>query len=156
MGISSQAPQPLRKAKRAAVSPDDRTRPRSAPVAVDRRAGRLRVARIDDAYTRPVAPTDVMTTKLRGFGTTIFAEMSALAVETGAIKEKDLVGHIEPAGDGEDTGADPADPEDPQLERALDLLKTWNVFSQFQGADDGSDQGLGVAAVTGDDAPASE
>jgi N-succinyldiaminopimelate aminotransferase len=32
-----------------------------------------------------VAPTDVMTTKLRGFGTTIFAEMSALAVETGAI-----------------------------------------------------------------------
>lgn len=32
-----------------------------------------------------MAPTDVMTTKLRGFGTTIFAEMSALAVETGAI-----------------------------------------------------------------------
>jgi len=32
-----------------------------------------------------VAPTDPLTTKLAGFGTTIFAEMSALAVETGAI-----------------------------------------------------------------------
>ncbi|WP_040495525.1 pyridoxal phosphate-dependent aminotransferase [Ilumatobacter nonamiensis] len=31
------------------------------------------------------APTDVLTDKLAGFGTTIFAEMSALAVETGAI-----------------------------------------------------------------------
>ena len=30
-------------------------------------------------------PTDVMTSRLAGFGTTIFAEMSALAVETGAI-----------------------------------------------------------------------
>jgi carboxyl-terminal processing protease len=82
--------------------------------------------------------------------------VQVVAVETGAIKEKDLVGHIEPVGDGEDAGADQADPEDPQLERALDLLKTWNVFSQFQGVDDGSDQGLGVAAATGDDAPASE
>jgi len=32
-----------------------------------------------------VAPTDPLTAKLAGFGTTIFAEMSALAVETGAI-----------------------------------------------------------------------
>jgi N-succinyldiaminopimelate aminotransferase len=32
-----------------------------------------------------VALTDPLTTKLAGFGTTIFAEMSALAVETGAI-----------------------------------------------------------------------
>jgi N-succinyldiaminopimelate aminotransferase len=32
-----------------------------------------------------VAPSDPLTTKLAGFGTTIFAEMSALAVETGAI-----------------------------------------------------------------------
>ena len=31
------------------------------------------------------APTDVLTTRLEGFGTTIFAEMSALAVETGSI-----------------------------------------------------------------------
>ncbi|MGA9276843.1 MAG: aminotransferase class I/II-fold pyridoxal phosphate-dependent enzyme, partial [Ilumatobacter sp.] len=31
------------------------------------------------------APTDVLTSKLAGFGTTIFAEMSALAVSTGAI-----------------------------------------------------------------------
>jgi N-succinyldiaminopimelate aminotransferase len=30
-------------------------------------------------------PTDVLTTKLAGFGTTIFAEMSALAVSTGSI-----------------------------------------------------------------------
>ena len=32
-----------------------------------------------------VAPTDVISSRLAGFGTTIFAEMSALAVETGAI-----------------------------------------------------------------------
>ena len=31
------------------------------------------------------APTDVITSRLAGFGTTIFAEMSALALETGAI-----------------------------------------------------------------------
>lgn len=31
------------------------------------------------------APTDVITSRLAGFGTTIFAEMSALAVDTGAI-----------------------------------------------------------------------
>ncbi|MFT4617222.1 MAG: N-succinyldiaminopimelate aminotransferase [Minisyncoccia bacterium] len=37
-------------------------------------------------YTFDVAaPVDVMTSKLNGFGTTIFAEMSALAAETGAI-----------------------------------------------------------------------
>jgi N-succinyldiaminopimelate aminotransferase len=32
-----------------------------------------------------VVPTDPLTTKLDGFGTTIFAEMSALAVETGSV-----------------------------------------------------------------------
>jgi N-succinyldiaminopimelate aminotransferase len=32
-----------------------------------------------------VALTDPLTAKLAGFGTTIFAEMSALAVETGAV-----------------------------------------------------------------------
>ncbi len=32
-----------------------------------------------------MAPTDPLTAKLAGFGTTIFAEMSALAVETGAV-----------------------------------------------------------------------
>ena len=37
------------------------------------------------AYSCVVAPTDPLTQKLAGFGTTIFAEMSALAVETGAI-----------------------------------------------------------------------
>jgi N-succinyldiaminopimelate aminotransferase len=31
------------------------------------------------------APSNVLTTKLAGFGTTIFAEMSALAAKTGAI-----------------------------------------------------------------------
>jgi carboxyl-terminal processing protease len=81
--------------------------------------------------------------------------VQVVAVESDAIKEKDLVGHIEPVGDGGDnTDADQAAADDPQLERALDLLKTWNVFSQFQGLDDGSDRGL--AAATGDDAPASE
>jgi N-succinyldiaminopimelate aminotransferase len=37
------------------------------------------------AYSGAVARTDPLTAKLAGFGTTIFAEMSALAVETGAI-----------------------------------------------------------------------
>lgn len=37
------------------------------------------------AYSCVVAPIDPLTKKLAGFGTTIFAEMSALAVETGAI-----------------------------------------------------------------------
>ena len=37
------------------------------------------------AYSDDVALNDPLTTKLAGFGTTIFAEMSALAVETGAI-----------------------------------------------------------------------
>lgn len=39
---------------------------------------------IPSTYTR-VVRSDVMTSKLAGFGTTIFAEMSALAVETGAV-----------------------------------------------------------------------
>ncbi len=38
-----------------------------------------------DAYTANVPERTVLTSKLAGFGTTIFAEMSALAVETGAI-----------------------------------------------------------------------
>ena len=37
------------------------------------------------AYSGAVASTDPLTSKLAGFGTTIFAEMSALAVQTGAI-----------------------------------------------------------------------
>ena len=37
------------------------------------------------AYSGAVARTDPLTARLAGFGTTIFAEMSALAVETGAI-----------------------------------------------------------------------
>ncbi len=37
------------------------------------------------AYTSVVTGRAALTTKLAGFGTTIFAEMSALAVETGAI-----------------------------------------------------------------------
>ena len=46
-------------------------------------SGRRSIAR--HAYSCPVALNDPLTTKLAGFGTTIFAEMSALAVETGAI-----------------------------------------------------------------------
>jgi N-succinyldiaminopimelate aminotransferase len=38
-----------------------------------------------EAYTSGVPRRSVLTSKLAGFGTTIFAEMSALAVETGAI-----------------------------------------------------------------------
>ncbi|RLE18763.1 MAG: putative succinyldiaminopimelate transaminase DapC, partial [Actinobacteria bacterium] len=41
--------------------------------------------RRSNTLARVNAPRDVLTTKLAGFGTTIFAEMSALAAETGAI-----------------------------------------------------------------------
>jgi len=56
------------------------------------------------------------------------------------VREKDLAGHLE----NTETATD-ADPEglnsDPQLERALDLLKTWQVFSRFH------DRGAGIRAL---------
>ena len=54
------------------------------------------------------------------------------------IKEKDLKGHFEPEGAPEDTTtseemADETTPEkeDPQLVRAVQLLKSWHIFKQF-------------------------
>ena len=50
-----------------------------------------------------------------------------------SVREQDLRGHIE---NNEQIASDAAPGDDsqsdPQLERALDLLKTWNVFSRFQ------------------------
>jgi carboxyl-terminal processing protease len=77
------------------------------------------------------------------------AVVPVAAVDSRAIKEKDLAGHIEPTGEVDEAESDKAG-ADPQLERALDLLKTWNVFAQFQGHD------LGAVAETGDDTPAGD
>ena len=56
-----------------------------------------------------------------------------------SIREADLSGHI-PAEDGT-AAAGPTAATDPQLERALDLLRTWKVFSRY-----GGDQRHGPAA----------
>ncbi len=56
-----------------------------------------------------------------------------------SIREADLSGHI-PAEDGT-AAAGPTTATDPQLERALDLLRTWKVFSRY-----GGDQRHGPAA----------
>ena len=58
------------------------------------------------------------------------------------VRESDLSGHIENeqvASDAPSAGV----ASDPQVERALDLLKTWNVFSRFQ------EEGLAVPATGG-------
>ena len=54
------------------------------------------------------------------------------------IKEKDLNGHFEPEGDAEDTNTSEdeaeesaVEEEDPQLVRAVQLLKSWHIFKQF-------------------------
>jgi carboxyl-terminal processing protease len=62
------------------------------------------------------------------------------------IREKDLAGHIENQETATDQGGLASDP---QLERALDLLKTWQVFSRFH------DRGAGIRALQ-NDASASE
>jgi carboxyl-terminal processing protease len=66
----------------------------------------------------------------------------AKADERFQLREKDLARHLE---NGEAATVIDADGEgliaDPQLERALDLLKTWHVFSRFQ------DRGAGIRAM---------
>ncbi len=72
----------------------------------------------------------------------------AAASERFSVRENNLSGHIK----NEQVASDAADDSgigDPQIERALDLLKTWNVFSRFQ------DKGLAVQTA-GNDAPAGE
>lgn len=56
------------------------------------------------------------------------------------VREKDLAGHLENAETATDAAAEGI-VADPQLERALDLLKTWQVFSRFQ------DRGAGIRAL---------
>ncbi len=54
------------------------------------------------------------------------------------IKEKDLKGHFEPEGAAEETAAPEddteteAEPEDPQLDRAVQLLKSWHIFKKSE------------------------
>ncbi len=48
-----------------------------------------------------------------------------------SIREADLSGHIPADEDAE--AADSGEGPDPQLERALDLLRTWKVFSRYSG-----------------------
>ena len=57
-----------------------------------------------------------------------------------SVREENLGGHMENKQIATDAAAvDPA-AVDPQLERGIDLLKTWNVFSRFQ-------DGTGIAPV---------
>ena len=56
------------------------------------------------------------------------------------LREKDLARHLENSETVTDADGDNL-VVDPQLERALDLLKTWNVFSRFQ------DRGAGIRAL---------
>jgi carboxyl-terminal processing protease len=77
--------------------------------------------------------------------------VQVVSVDSGAIKEKDLAGHMEPEGAAAEA-ADSDEDADPQLDRALDLLKTWNVFSQVQD----SESGIGVEAAARDDSPGRE
>ena len=55
----------------------------------------------------------------------------AKATERFEVHEKDLSGHIENEQAVSDAPADAVTVGDPQIERALDLLKTWRVFSRF-------------------------
>jgi carboxyl-terminal processing protease len=56
------------------------------------------------------------------------------------IKEKDLKGHFEPEGDAEETATSEQEteeeeekgPEDPQLDRAVQLLQSWHIFKQSE------------------------
>jgi len=57
----------------------------------------------------------------------------AAASDRFRVRESDLSGHIENEQVASDATGD-SGIGDPQVERALDLLKTWNVFSRFQDA----------------------
>jgi carboxyl-terminal processing protease len=70
----------------------------------------------------------------------------AKAEERFSVREKDLAGHIESEHTATDAAAEPELTADPQLERALDLLKTWQVFSRFH------DRGAGIRALQQADA----
>jgi hypothetical protein len=77
----------------------------------------------------------------------------AKAEERFSVRERDLAGHIEGQNEQKaiDAGAGGEQlSTDPQLERALDLLKTWHVFSRFQ------DRGTGIRPIQQADAAASE
>ena len=71
----------------------------------------------------------------------LIAKASVGASEVGVIREKDLKNHLkgdESAPEGnikhpvEIKGKEGE--EDPQLERAVALLKSWNIFQQMKGA----------------------
>jgi carboxyl-terminal processing protease len=56
----------------------------------------------------------------------------AKATSGFSVREENLHGHMEGEQVATDAAAGDQSASDPQLERALDLLKTWNVFSRFQ------------------------
>ncbi|TFH21109.1 MAG: S41 family peptidase [Myxococcales bacterium] len=58
----------------------------------------------------------------------------AAATDRFRVRESDLSGHIENEQVASDAASGAGGGGDPQVERALDLLKTWNVFSRFQDA----------------------
>jgi carboxyl-terminal processing protease len=70
-------------------------------------------------------------------------QVQVAAATNNEVREKDLAGHIQQpaASDASRTAA--AD-VDPQLDRALDLLRTWNVFSKSDG------KGIGFPAMVGE------
>jgi carboxyl-terminal processing protease len=77
----------------------------------------------------------------------------AKAEEHFSVRERDLAGHIEGQDEQKAIDAGGAGEQlttDPQLERALDLLKTWQVFSRFH------DRGAGIRAIQQADAAAGE
>jgi carboxyl-terminal processing protease len=65
------------------------------------------------------------------------------AVNRNEVREKDLSGHI-PQPSATDAVAAAVADTDPQLDRALDLLRTWNVFSKA------NNDGIGFPAMVGE------
>jgi carboxyl-terminal processing protease len=65
----------------------------------------------------------------------------ASAQPAATLREKDLSGHIQHGAAASDAESSAAVGVDAQLERALDLLRTWNVFSKA------NDSGLAFPAM---------
>jgi len=65
----------------------------------------------------------------------------AAAQPAPTLREKDLTGHIQHAPAATDAGPSAIAGSDAQLDRALDLLRTWNVFSKA------NDRGLAFPAM---------
>jgi carboxyl-terminal processing protease len=93
-----------------------------------------------------------------GISPDITVEFAAVAPEVRArprrVREKDLEGHFtqeeaDPEADGANPGegADEAEPSDLQLDRALEVLKSWRYFERLRGP---GSEGSTAPAVTAD------